>query len=281
MSILSDFEDRVGRAIEGVFSGVFRAPVQPAEIARAAAKEMDRRKRLGVGKVYAPTVYSVLLSPEDAEELDGFTDTLAGELETYLLGYADERDYELATRPRVRFLVDEGLRLGRFEVIGELLSPEEIAAQMPEAASATPSATATGASPAAPGETDVEQAHSEPGPRFDDDVFAPTSDLTPVSVTEISRIATVTVPGIHHDVAITGSRAVIGRLKSCDVCLQDANASREHAAIERDGLGWTIVDLDSLNGTYLNGQRIERSGLKDGDVITVGVTELVFHEPGR
>jgi hypothetical protein len=96
MSILSDFEDRVSRAVEGVFAGVFRSPVQPAEVARACAKEMDRRRKLGVGKVYAPTLYSVLLSPDDADQLGGFADTLAGELETYLIGHARRRDYDLA-----------------------------------------------------------------------------------------------------------------------------------------------------------------------------------------
>ena len=132
MSILSDFEDRVSGAVEGVFAGVFRSPVQPAELARACAKEMDRRKQLGVGKVYAPTMYSVLLSPKDGDALGGFAETLAGELATYLVGYARERDYALAARPVVRFLIDDELKLGRFVVIGELLSPEEIAAELGE-----------------------------------------------------------------------------------------------------------------------------------------------------
>ncbi len=238
MSILSDFEDRVGRAIEGVFSGVFRSPVQPAEIARAAAKEMERSKRLGVGKVYAPTAYSVLLSPEDAEQLGRFTDTLARELETYLASHAAERGFDLTSPPRVRFLVDDGLTLGRFEVIGELQSSEEVA----------------------------------------EDVFAPSGGPCPDALPRL-QVATVTVPGISHDVALSATRSLIGRLKTCDICLQDANASREHAVIERTVDGWTITDLDSLNGTLLNGRRIEHASLADGDVITVGVTELVFHEP--
>lgn len=135
MSILSDFEDRVSNAIEGVFAGVFRSPVQPAELARASAKEMDRRKKLGVGKVYAPTLYSVLLSPADGEQLAGFADTLAGELSTYLRSYANERNYVLSTKPVVRFLIDDELKLGRFVVIGELLSPRR---SLPRSASRLP-----------------------------------------------------------------------------------------------------------------------------------------------
>lgn len=267
MSLLSDFEDRVGRAVEGMFAGVFRAPVQPAELARTAAKEMDRRKKLGVGKVFVPTVYSVLLSPEDGEQLGGFSDTLAGELETYLVGYAAERDYALPTRPRVRFLVDEELKLGRHEVIGEFLSPQEIEAEigprsMEPAVQAPPMAAAH-----------AERSAVVPSSAGTFAEAGETMVSAPVAM------ATVTVPGVSHDVALTGVSMTIGRLKSCDICLQDANASREHATLERDDAGWAVRDLESTNGTLLNGKRVDRAHLHDGDVVTVGITELVFHQP--
>ncbi len=244
----------MGRAVEGMFAGVFRAPVQPAELARAAAKEMDRRRKLGVGKVYAPTLYSILLSPEDGEQLGGFADTLAGELSTYLVSYAAERDYELATRPVVRFLVDDGLKLGRFEVIGELLSPEEVAEELGE-------------------------------PVDDDTYYDPDAESSPAAETALlpatpsAGIATITVPGIAHDVVLRGERMVIGRLKACDICLGDVNASREHAAVEREGMGWALADMGSTNGTLVNGERVDRVRLRDGDVITIGVSELTYHEP--
>lgn len=258
MSILSDFEDRISRAVEGVFAGVFRAPVQPAEVARACAKEMDRRRKLGVGKVYAPTMYSVLLSPQDAEQLGGFAETLAGELETYLKGYAREKQYELSARPRVRFLIDDDLKLGRFDVIGELLSAKEIAVEL--------------------GEDDVERVAVE--------VSAPVPDApavtrpTPVPSPPTSREATLTFRDTRQRLVLSGERMVIGRLKTCDICLQDANVSREHAALEREGSGWALVDLGSTNGTLLNGERVSRTRLRDGDVMTIGVSELTFNEPG-
>lgn len=258
VSILSDFEDRISRAVEGVFAGVFRAPVQPAEVARACAKEMDRRRKLGVGKVYAPTMYSVLLSPQDAEQLGGFAETLAGELETYLKGYAREKQYELSARPRVRFLIDDDLKLGRFDVIGELLSAKEIAVEL--------------------GEDDVERVAVE--------VSAPVPDApavtrpTPVPSPPTSREATLTFRDTRQRLVLSGERMVIGRLKTCDICLQDANVSREHAALEREGSGWALVDLGSTNGTLLNGERVSRTRLRDGDVMTIGVSELTFNEPG-
>lgn len=290
MSILSDFEDRVARAVEGVFAGVFRSPVQPAELARAAGKEMDRRKKLGVGKVYAPTMYSVLLSPDDAEQIGGFADTLSGELSTYLVGYAREREYVLTTRPRVRFLVDDALKLGRFDVIGELLSAEEIAAELgdddgfydPDAEAAAPEpAEAGGAlSPGAPVAPPADAVPAGPLPAGGAPGFFDAEAAEPLGLHTVPAIATITVKGIDHDIALTSDRAVIGRLKACDICLQDVNASREHAVVEREGAGWVLVDLGSTNGTYVNGSRVDRTRLRDRDVITIGISELVFHEAG-
>lgn len=269
MSILSDFEDRIGRTVEGVFAGMFRAPVQPAELARACGKEMDRRKKLGVGKVYAPTAYSILLSPEDGDQLGGFADTLAGELETYLVGYARERGYELADRPLVRFLVDEDLRLGRFDVIGELLSPEEIAALRDEEPYDEEFAPVAAPAP---------HPHMEPVIAAPAEAALENDGVWGGSGPAIS-VPTITVPGYSHDVVLHGDRLVIGRLKTCEIRIEDVNASRQHAAIEREGSGWAVVDLDSTNGTSVNGKTVSRSRLLDGDVITIGVTELVYHEP--
>lgn len=276
MSILSDFEDRVSGAVESVFAGVFRSPVQPAELARACAKEMDRRRKLGVGKVYAPTLYSVLLSPADGDQLGGFADTLAGELSTYLTGYARERDYLLSTRPVVRFLIDDELKLGRFVVIGELLSPEEIAAEIGEVAEPDPGSSrepeprraAATSIPHAPAAEPIAAAAF-----FDAEAHA-LDELPPASA-----MATITVPGVAHDIVLRGERMVIGRLKACDICLGDANASRQHAAIESEGTGWALVDLGATNGTLVNGTKVDRVRLRDGDIITVGVSELMYHEP--
>jgi hypothetical protein len=124
MSILSDFEDRVGGALEGVFAGVFRSPVQPVELARALAKAMDDGRSVGVGKVYAPLGYTVALSAEDSDKFGSFTTTLAGELATFLTDHAREHGYHLTGKPQVAFVVHDDLRLGRFRVSAELAAPE-------------------------------------------------------------------------------------------------------------------------------------------------------------
>jgi len=120
MGILSDFEDRIGGAIEGMFAGAFRSPVQPVELAKALARAADDGRTLGVGTIYAPTAYTVALSREDYEQLGSFRNTLGGELATYLAGHARERGYHLRTRPTISFVVHDDLRLGRFRVSATL-----------------------------------------------------------------------------------------------------------------------------------------------------------------
>jgi predicted component of type VI protein secretion system len=73
----------------------------------------------------------------------------------------------------------------------------------------------------------------------------------------------------------------LGRVADNDIVLGDRDASRHHARIERDGDGFAVVDLGSLNGTRVNGRRIEgRTGLKPGDRIRIASVEfLVEAEP--
>jgi pSer/pThr/pTyr-binding forkhead associated (FHA) protein len=78
--------------------------------------------------------------------------------------------------------------------------------------------------------------------------------------------------------AVEGGKVVLGRSKDCDVQVEDANVSRRHAELRREGPSWWLVDLGSTNGTELNGKRVQRVKLSDGDTITLGATELVFEK---
>jgi len=71
-------------------------------------------------------------------------------------------------------------------------------------------------------------------------------------------------------------RAVIGRLPECSVQLKEPHASRKHAVIYRHGEEWYIRDLDTRNGTFVNGHRIHDREIKPGDVITIGRAVLTF-----
>jgi len=72
--------------------------------------------------------------------------------------------------------------------------------------------------------------------------------------------------------------AVIGRLRECTVQLREPHASRRHAELFKRGDDWYIMDLDTRNGTLVNGKAITESRLASGDVITIGKATIIFHE---
>ena len=72
----------------------------------------------------------------------------------------------------------------------------------------------------------------------------------------------------------------IGRSESCQVQLDDTEASRRHALIQTDGDHWTLTDCGSTNGVFVNGGRVTTSPLHGGEVIRIGMTLMRFLEQG-
>lgn len=78
-------------------------------------------------------------------------------------------------------------------------------------------------------------------------------------------------------VALAGAMT-IGRSPTNYVWVDDPWLSREHCRIEPQGDHWMIVDLQSKNGTYMNGRRIEREVLIEGDALELGAVRILFQE---
>ncbi|MBM3146617.1 MAG: FHA domain-containing protein, partial [Actinobacteria bacterium] len=68
----------------------------------------------------------------------------------------------------------------------------------------------------------------------------------------------------------------IGRHPDSTLFLDDVTVSRRHAEITHESGAWMIVDQNSLNGTYVNRQRLERALLTDGDELQIGKYKLTF-----
>jgi len=80
-----------------------------------------------------------------------------------------------------------------------------------------------------------------------------------------------TGPGMGIRYQLTTSRVVIGRAPICEIQVEDASVSRQHALIERDGqFKYFANDLQSTNGTFVNDVPANRTEMKDGDYLRVG-----------
>src|SRR3712207_1893317 len=98
--VLRSIEQKIESLFEGVFGRAFRTHVQPVELARKLAKEMDDHRTISVSRIYVPNEYTVYLAPGDREQFSSYESSLAEELQTYLAEHARREGYALLTAPR-------------------------------------------------------------------------------------------------------------------------------------------------------------------------------------
>ncbi len=257
MGLLRSIEARIERLIEGVFGRAFRANVQPVELARKLAKEMDDHRSVSVSRVYVPNEYSLYLSAPDREQFTSYESSLVGELEEYLADHAQREGYAVLTPPRVRIETDDDLAVGEFGIATRMVQPRgRSAGDSQEPA------------PARSGETMVYKPQS-----------VPTQAASPAELGIEEDVAAITFDGQRR--VVDKPRVVLGRSKECDIQIPDPNVSRRHAELRREGTAYWIVDLDSTNGIEVNGRRARRAKLEDGDRLTIGSTDIVFERGAR
>lgn len=372
MGFLSRFEGRMEDAFEGAADKMFDAPISPVQIAKKAEKQMRREKMVGAGKQYAPTLYTVLVNPDDDHRLFGYYPTLAGETETYLAAKASEQGLVMDGQPLVRFIVDDGLKHGKFDIIAEAVAAPIIAQlrseEMQRYGLAAPSAPAYegmrgGGYAPEPQPYEDRPAEAQPYDIFSEQPLEQKSPLPYVPEDEIdygvdygeytfdsnefgsdgaeqngsseryggsrqngrpsggqaAEIAAGAAAGVAAGYAgavpvtsdtvvfadgvqgahpvpsqtavrarlvdttnnrtydLATARLLIGRESKNDIVVHDINASRTHAELRYEQQGtWVVADLGSTNGTFVNGAEISARPLREGDRITVGMTNFVF-----
>ncbi len=251
MTMLRNIEAKIESLFEGVFGRAFRTNVQPVELARKLVKEMEDHRVISVSRLYVPNEYTVYLSPPDRAQFESYEQSLVVELQDYLAENARREKYVMLSPPKVLFETDDDLDVGEFGIATRMAQGGRVPPDAAPAADVAPGATM---------------------------VYKPkTPETEAVSAEELGlerEVATLTVDGTRHE--LDKRRAVIGRSKDCDIQVSDPNASRRHAEIRQEGAAHWVIDLDSTNGTEVNGRRLKRAKLRPGDTITIGATELVF-----
>lgn len=267
MSVFRSIEHGIQSVLEGAFGRAFRSHVQPVELARKLAKEMDEHRSVSVSRVYVPNEYQLWLSPTDREQFASYEDSLVTELSDYLSEHARREGYALLSTPRVTLHEDDDLSVGEFG----------IATRMVQARADAPREAAEPHGDAAPGTAPPVEPAAEIG---ETKIFKIAPETAAVSAEDAERLglarspATLLVDGRKYD--LTKRQVVIGRSRDCDVTVDDPNVSRRHAEVRQDEGAYWIVDLGSTNGIEVNGSRVERAQLENDDRIVVGKTHLTF-----
>ena len=247
MSVLRNLEAKLEGLVEGAFSRAFRSQVQPVEIARKLAKEMEEAKSVSLSRTYVPNQFWVYLSPEDHGRFETYEDGLKKELSDYLLEHARSHGLALLTRPTIELESDDRLSLGEFGIQAKLVKPAEAGAE-------------------------AEAVEGDFGHTM---VYSTTGERRVESPRHASRALLV---GEDKRTVVSGDPFVIGRSRECDLVLDDPNVSRRHAELRRENGGWAVVDLGSTNGIKLNGKRSRGGRLNPGDEITLGLSRLTFEQ---
>jgi hypothetical protein len=251
VSVLRTIEQKIEGLFEGLFGRAFRTNVQPVELARKLVKEMDDHRTVSVSRIYVPNEYTIYLGTQDRAQFADYEASLATELRDYLAEHARREGYVLLTSPTVLFETDDDLTIGEFGIATRMVQREQ------------------------DDRADQPAPRAEPGATM---IYRPQSPLSPeeppADVALAQEIVTLTLNGTRHE--IDKRRVVLGRSKDCDLQLQDPNVSRRHAELRQEGSAYWLIDLDSTNGTLVNGRRATRTKLESGDTITIGSTELLF-----
>jgi Protein of unknown function (DUF3662)/FHA domain len=257
MKMARNIERRLEGMMEGFFAKVFRSGLQPVEVGRKIAREMDANRTISVNKVFVANDFRVFMGPEDYERFTQMESGLVKELSELVIEQAKLNRWNLMGMPKIAFIEGERFGKGEFRVESSL--------------TADPNQPAPAVMTREPDQSDPESTGA---------ISLDTANKLGLSQTAAQLLVIGDDGNPTEAISITRTPVVIGRLSTNDVVLSDANVSRRHAEIDRSKGRWTITDLGSTNGTTVNGKAVKEHNLRDGDRLGFGTSELIFKLTG-
>ncbi|MGQ0846754.1 MAG: FhaA domain-containing protein [Sporichthyaceae bacterium] len=282
MGVLQRFERRLEGLVSGAFAKAFKADVQPVEIASALQRELDDRSAvMGKGVILVPNKFVVELSSHDHDRLAMYAKTLSEELAGVVREHAEEQHYQLRGDVDVSFAEADDLDIGvhriRSSVVSSVVSVNPPPEAPPRRAAKPPAPAAAPPVVPPPPPAPRPRRHAAAG---EETIAAPAipAETTVLAKAKPEPVPYLEVNGDRHPLARPVT--VLGRGTQVDLRIDDAGVSRKHAEI-RIGTPTMLVDLNSTNGTLMDGAPIGEVELHDGAVIGIGETELVFRQPSE
>ena len=304
MSVLRTIEQKIEGLFEGIFGRAFRTHVQPVELARKLTKEMDDHRMASVSRTYAPNEFTLFLSSGDRTQFADYEDSLVLELQDFLAEHARREGYVLLSPPTVTIDTDKELPLGHFGIATRMVQSSRTAERprrgaepvlpppIPELESSESDvfgsfALAEVAAPplvvppvVPPVAATVVPTVAAAAPSSDTMLYTPpTPDPDPAAAAAHEGVAALVGESGRH--ALDRPTVALGRAKDCDIVVADLNVSRRHAEVRLENGEHWLVDLGSTNGTSVNGTRVSRAKLENGDRIELGSTGFVFERSER
>lgn len=236
VNVLDRFEQSFERLVEGSVGRLFRSPIQPAEIGRKLERAMLANQVVSVDSTLVPNDYHVAMHPQDMVLFVDFVPALCRQMESWLHDAAEERGFAEIDRMRVQIIGDETVPKRAIQVTAAIADRPEIGREEQEAIQ----------------RTEVFR------------VIRNTSGMTPIRLRFTS--------GVQKDTEFIIRRAIttMGRSLDNDVVLDAGDISRHHARLEFAGDTFRVVDLNSTNGTRVNGKSVRTQTVRAGDELAFG-----------
>ena len=275
MGLLDNFEQHMANILEGKPNLSGGLAISFKKLGKKAASALKKGQFDCDGDKCVPALITYLISPKDNALMARVYPELSEELANYLEQELESKGFEFSSKPLVRFVIDDSLKQGKFDVVVEEV-PQVIMAHLRKEEDAFLHGRPL-PKPASSSRVNYEMDEESSSNLSLSMPLAPLSEqletLTTLDQYYIINKSTLESYQLHKPLT------TIGRDSSeSNIAILDANISRKHAQFEYQEDGWHLIDLNSTNGTFVNGQDVSDRLLQSGDHIVLGITEFEYRE---